>query len=395
MPASQPRRTQRYSAAGTASSSTATLTPPQSPLRPPESRRRLPPDNSYSSDLPYAWHGHDVKAPALPPIPRPARPLQVALHPPPAIRHVLLCLARHLQLHIHILLQRRVPQHGEIERVVCAPRGKHIRLVPRVHHLGALSHSVSTATALESSTTKRRSKDVSSSGGSGGGGASKTSLLDKALRYLLDGDAAPDRSAKEIWLIGVRLPDWTREDEERVAAAASNPHSHSTSHKAHSTAHSTSHNGNSKSTAQAQAREGDVDAGFELIRDLPSLARLPPPLSFSAPPPIHFFPLHIDCASQLKSKFIDGKPHQLVAHGRPVRASAPAPAPCAGDAPFAVAIRLVVYTSGSNNSNASYASYNLSSASSPSGTNKKEWQPLGGTKGWTSDAGWGCMLSTG
>ncbi|KAJ7633818.1 hypothetical protein DFH06DRAFT_685924 [Mycena polygramma] len=25
-------------------------------------------------------------------------------------------------------------------------------------------------------------------------------------------------------------------------------------------------------------------------------------------------------------------------------------------------------------------------------TTKKKWWPLGGTKGWTSDAGWGCML---
>lgn len=46
---------------------------------------------------------------------------------------------------------------------------------------GALSHSVSTASALASSTSRK--------GGSGDGG-SKTGLLDKAVRYLLDGDAA-------------------------------------------------------------------------------------------------------------------------------------------------------------------------------------------------------------
>ncbi|KAJ6580082.1 hypothetical protein DFH09DRAFT_1076988 [Mycena vulgaris] len=47
-------------------------------------------------------------------------------------------------------------------------------------------------------------------------------------------------------------------------------------------------------------------------------------------------------------------------------------------------------------SNASYASYNSTStsASAASGTHKKKWWPLGGTKGWTSDAGWGCMLRT-
>ncbi|KAJ6572724.1 hypothetical protein DFH09DRAFT_1152584, partial [Mycena vulgaris] len=51
-------------------------------------------------------------------------------------------------------------------------------------------------------------------------------------------------------------------------------------------------------------------------------------------------------------------------------------------------------TSGSNNST-HLPSYNSTSASSASGTNKKKWWPLSGTKGWTSDAGWGCMHRTG
>jgi hypothetical protein len=69
------------------------------------------------------------------------------------------------------------------------------------------SHNIN-AKSNETATTK------------GGAASSKTSLLDKAVRYLLDGDASPDRSVEEIWLMGVRLPEWGREDEKRVAAAA-------------------------------------------------------------------------------------------------------------------------------------------------------------------------------
>ncbi|KAJ7101654.1 hypothetical protein C8R44DRAFT_887868 [Mycena epipterygia] len=53
-------------------------------------------------------------------------------------------------------------------------------------------------------------------------------------------------------------------------------------------------------------------------------------------------------------------------------------------------------TSGSNNLTACYAYYN-STSTSPSaalGTHKKMWWPLGGTKGWTSDASWVCVLDT-
>ncbi|KAJ7812965.1 peptidase family C54-domain-containing protein [Mycena leptocephala] len=158
----------------------------------------------------------------------------------------------------------------------------------------------------------------------GSGGAGKPSLLDKAVRYLLDGDANSDRSAEEIWLMGVRLPGWGREDEERLAAAGSNEKSsssggHSSSHaqthkplspkrrstsKARpSTSSSTSAPSSSSSNAQDPAPDNDdllppdtgarpaafhaafyaqvwctYRAGFEPIRDLPSLASLPPPL---------------------------------------------------------------------------------------------------------------------
>jgi hypothetical protein len=104
-----------------------------------------------------------------------------------------------------------------------------------------LTHGVSTAAALASSTSSNaaakksksksddshnaNAKSTSKAGNDSattkdGAASSKTSLLDKAVRYLLDRDASPDRSAEDIWLMGVLLPGWGRDDKERVAAAA-------------------------------------------------------------------------------------------------------------------------------------------------------------------------------
>ncbi|KAJ6583364.1 hypothetical protein DFH09DRAFT_1435743 [Mycena vulgaris] len=69
----------------------------------------------------------------------------------------------------------------------------------------ALSQSVTAASALASSKSKGK-----------GDGRSKTSFLDKAARYLLDGDAAPDPSTADIWLMGLKLPGWGPEDEARI-----------------------------------------------------------------------------------------------------------------------------------------------------------------------------------
>ncbi|KAJ7736482.1 hypothetical protein B0H16DRAFT_1573939, partial [Mycena metata] len=149
-----------------------------------------------------------------------------------------------------------------------------------------LSTSISHAASLAASTSRKTpaspSSKSSSSKGSGGG---KPSLLDKAVRYLLDGDAAPDRNTEDIWLMGVKLPGWRREDEERHAPSAHHPHiTHR--HK----------RGGSKDIALHVPDAGPwpaaffaafyaqvwctYRAGFEPIRDLPSLSSLPPPLFF-------------------------------------------------------------------------------------------------------------------
>ncbi|KAJ7171540.1 cysteine protease required for autophagy [Mycena filopes] len=247
-----------------------------------------------------------------------------------------------------------------------------------------LSTSISHAASLATSASRKTPASPSSNskggrGGSGGGG--KPSLLDKAMRYLVDGDAAPDRSTEEIWLMGVKLPGWSAEDEARVAAAAaaasSSSHSHSHSHKgdtpsAHGHVTTRSHkrgaskdlhlhpSSSSSSSSSPSATppssftpgDGAPDAGpwpalffaafyaqvwctyragFEPIRDLPALSSLPPPLFF---------------------------PH---AHAQITSSSSP---------------------HSSSTATAKWFTLPLPPA-------------LGGTKGWTADTGWGCMLRTG
>ncbi|KAJ7245089.1 hypothetical protein C8J57DRAFT_1191054 [Mycena rebaudengoi] len=129
-------------------------------------------------------------------------------------------------------------------------------------------------------------------------GGGKTSLLDKAVRYLLDGDAAPDRSPEPIWLLGREMPGWGRADEERVRAAAQAAHQHQ--HHAKGGKHNT----NSTAATPTNSTHAHLPpgapwpaafhehfyalvwctyrAGFEPIRDLASLSVLPPPLTTSS-----------------------------------------------------------------------------------------------------------------
>lgn len=48
--------------------------------------------------------------------------------------------------------------------------------------------------------------------------SSKSSFLDKAVRYLLDSDSTPDRCPEDIWLLGVRHPGWVGDSTESVDA---------------------------------------------------------------------------------------------------------------------------------------------------------------------------------
>ncbi|KAF8174976.1 peptidase family C54-domain-containing protein [Mycena galopus ATCC 62051] len=329
---------------------------------------------------------------------------------------------------------------------------------------GSLTGVGNTAAALSprkdakaSSTSKKdKTSDAGATAKSGGG---KTSLLDKAVRYLLDGDAAPDRSTDDIWLMGVCLPGWGPEDEARVAAAAANPHSSSTSSHPHphlhastskqrrsgsktrdaSSPHATSHD------AHADALDPDTQlpdagpwpaafhaafyahvwctyrAGFEPIRDLPSLASLPPPLCWpgvaGAPPSPSS--AYSPSSPSSSTHGHGGSGHAALTGSASTGSATVVPtSPAMGHSPSQSDSSTSAYSSGSSrggggagsrgghsqaassasgtSSYASYSSYGsyAGGTPAPATSTKKKWWPLGGTKGWTSDAGWGCMLRT-
>ncbi|KAJ7451422.1 hypothetical protein FB451DRAFT_1525819 [Mycena latifolia] len=165
---------------------------------------------------------------------------------------------------------------GAVERVVRA----YLSLTTPLS--GALSQSTGIAAALASSTTLTSRKSES------GGGGAKKRLLDKAVRYVLDGEAAPDRSAQEIWLLGVRLPDWASRTS---GAQAQQAYSHATPNPiptrptpAATTGSSTWGRGARASMYAAFYAQvcGTYRAGFEPISDLLSHASLPPPLFVAA-----------------------------------------------------------------------------------------------------------------
>ncbi|KAJ6563123.1 hypothetical protein DFH09DRAFT_1315747 [Mycena vulgaris] len=230
MPASQLERTQCHNAAAYASSTPR--------------RRRTP-------------HAPRVQG-SIPPHPTTTAPRRVRWNCAPAytLRATLQCQ------HATVGTPSRLGVDGPLSTRLSgwlahlAGNTSNLSLAPTIS--GTLSHIVSTATELALSTTRRGNKDASSSGGSGGcgGGASKTNHWIRGYDILWTGcrarpqhggDLAHGRAAAGL--------------EERVAAAASNAHSHSTSHNSHFTSHSTSTSHNSKSTAHAQVREGDIDAG--------------------------------------------------------------------------------------------------------------------------------------
>ncbi|KAJ6522191.1 hypothetical protein DFH09DRAFT_1251014 [Mycena vulgaris] len=259
-----------------------------------------------------------------------------------------------------------------------------------------ISGSLSHASALASSTSSARTAGRKSEGGSGGGGGgSKTSLLDKAVRYLLDGDAAPDRSTAPIWLLGVQLPGWGPADDRRLLAAstsATHPGSHS--HHKHAHAHAHADGGvDGEGGADAGAWPAAFHAhfyaqvwctyraGFEPIRDLPSLASLPPPLSFPSPSGPSASASAAGVGGGANQRHSPAQSDSSVSSG--LSSSASHSHSHAG-------------SHGSHYSNTSTTSSVSSTSTSGTGTSaRKKWWPLGGTKGWTSDAGWGCMLRTG
>ncbi|TBU38471.1 peptidase family C54-domain-containing protein [Dichomitus squalens] len=177
--------------------------------------------------------------------------------------------------------------------------------------------------------------------------------LDKAMRYLLDSDATPDKCPEPIWLLGVQHPGY-----EPSPPPAPDP------------------NASPARRSSADSRRGSAFRSSNSSPGSPSSAPPDPSLSQSQPPssypanskdrdkdPSKNWPpvFYADFTSRIwltyRSQFFPIRDTTLAALEQEVH-----------DSPTGL----------------------------PSSPPSKRWNwPIGGEKGWTSDAGWGCMLRTG
>ncbi|EMD42359.1 ATG4-like protein [Gelatoporia subvermispora B] len=176
--------------------------------------------------------------------------------------------------------------------------------------------------------------------------------LDKAMRYLLDSDATPDKCADPIWLLGVEHPGY---EPPPPPSAANSPGAVATLGRRSSVSDSR----RSPSSFRSSTSSSPVTPNSPVD---PSLSQSQPASSANPKDPARNWPpvFYSDFTSRIwvtyRSQF------------QPIR-----------DTTLS-ALELELGES-------------TAVATSPQ---PKKWNwPLGGEKGWTSDAGWGCMLRTG
>jgi cysteine protease ATG4 len=165
--------------------------------------------------------------------------------------------------------------------------------------------------------------------------------LDKAMRYLLDSDSSPDKCTDPIWILGVQHPGY-----EPQSDAILSRHSSTTSKRASSLRTSTSSN-----VTTTPGENNDLSSSQISLSSKHPGAHWPPEFyaDFTSRVWItyrsHFHPIRDSSLSALEREQAEA-------------AAAGTPTPISSSPPT------------------------------------KRWWP-GGEKGWTSDAGWGCMLRTG
>ncbi|KAH9016405.1 hypothetical protein EDB83DRAFT_2508558 [Lactarius deliciosus] len=172
--------------------------------------------------------------------------------------------------------------------------------------------------------------------------------LDKAMRYLLDSDSTPDKCTDPIWLLGVQHPGY-----EPPPADLASPTTLSRSGSVNSRRASSFRTTTSSTVTAAPIGSNTLSSSQTSSSKNPA-AHWPPEFyaDFTSRVWItyrsHFHPIRDSSLTVLEREQVEAA----------VAAAAGTPAPI--------------------------------SSSPPS----KRWWP-GGEKGWTSDAGWGCMLRTG
>ncbi|EIN03481.1 hypothetical protein PUNSTDRAFT_56214 [Punctularia strigosozonata HHB-11173 SS5] len=181
--------------------------------------------------------------------------------------------------------------------------------------------------------------------------------LDKAMRYLLDSDATPDRCTDPIWLLGVKHPGY--EPPPPLPAAPSTPPP--------AGGRRTSGDGRSptfRATASTSTTASSSPSSFVSI---------PPPVSASGSKakndPAALWPpvFYADFTSRVWVTYRS--------HFQPIRDTT---------------LSALESDFGEQAQSANTSGNSVVSGSPSSG--RRWW---GGEKGWTSDAGWGCMLRTG
>ena len=182
--------------------------------------------------------------------------------------------------------------------------------------------------------------------------------LDKAMRYLLDSDATPDKCPEPIWLLGVQHPGYEPSPPPAPDLIATPARRSSTDSRRGSAFRSSNSSPGSPSSAPPD----------------PSLSQSQPPSSYPGNskdkdkdkdnkdpsknwPPVFYADFTSRIWLTYRSQFFPIRDTTLAALEQEVHESP---------------------------------------TGMPSSPPTKRWNwPLGGEKGWTSDAGWGCMLRTG
>lgn len=249
---------------------------------------------------------------------------------------------------------------------------------------------------FSSSSSSGNAQSTPSPGEGGGGGRGGVSALltaakhgkghlDKAMRYLLDSDAQPDRCSDPIWLLGVMHPGY-----EPPLPPLPSAHGHGQEH-GHGRLSSTlnrrgSRMGKADLRASTSSSSGGSQASLSLSQSSSSSGKRflgggsnnagtsNSNAAASKDPAAHWPPVfYIDFTSRIwltyRSQF-----------AAPLRDMRLADLPPCGN---------IVAPSGGRGSVIDSYNYN-----SPVTTVKRPWN-WGGEKTWTSDSGWGCMLRTG